>query len=93
MLGRTAYGGYLLGYISSRKKYLEYAVEVKASDLAEGGLSKTSYIRPEISFVVDADLVQEKLARVSPEIHDQVIESLNAYLRSEYSHRLSQETE
>ena len=93
VLGRTAYGGYLVGYISTRNKHLGYAVEVNASDLVEGKLSKTSYIRAEISFVVDAELVQKKLARVSQEIHERVLESLNAYLRSECDYRLSQEAE
>ena len=91
VLGRTVYGGYLVGYISSRRKHLEYAVEVNASDLVEGGLSKTSYIRAEISYVVSPGLVQEKLARVSREIHERVLQSLSAYLRSEHDHRLEQE--
>jgi mRNA interferase MazF len=91
ILGRTVYGGYLVGYISSRKKHLEYAVEVNASDLVEGGLSKTSYIRAEISYVVGPGFVQEKLARVSREVHERVLQSLNAYLRSEYDYRIEQE--
>ena len=93
VLGRTVYGGYLVGYITSQRTYLEYAVEVNASDLLEGGLTKTSYIRPEISYVVDHELVKAKLARVSSEIHESVLKKLSAYLRSEYDHRVTQETD
>jgi hypothetical protein len=35
--------------------------------------------------------VQEKLARVSREVHERVLQSLNAYLRSEYDYRIEQE--
>ena len=91
ILGRTVYGGYLVAYITSQKKYLKYAVEVNASDLVEGGLTKTSYIRPEISYVVEQNHMQEKLARVSQLIHEAVINSLNEYLYEEYTFRKSLE--
>ena len=89
VLGRTVYGGYLLVYITSQKKHLAYAVEVNETDLVEGGLTKTSYIRPEISYVIDANQVKQKLARINPEIHRAVIDSLIEYLHEEYAFRES----
>lgn len=80
VLGESEYENYLLCLITSKSKY-ENAIEITEAHFEEGGLSKTSYIRPSILMTVKSILIDRAAGKINRETHELVIEGISAYLR------------
>ena len=80
VLGELEFDNYLLCLITSQSKYRN-SIEITQAQFEEGGLSKTSYIRPAILMTVKSNLIDRAAGKIDRATHQLVIESISAYLK------------
>ena len=55
-------------------------IELRKAVFEEGKLPFQSWIKPHRLFTINEKIIQKKLATITPEFHDQVIERVNEYI-------------
>ncbi len=62
--------------ITSRNVGDGYSIELKTKDFADGGLPKTSYIRPNRLFTVDTNIIDKRTGSVTAAKIDEVMSKI-----------------
>ena len=71
---------YHLCMISTQRETDPYLMEISTSDLVDGKLSQTCFIRPTYNFSADEDFIDRRIGRLKPEKLKAVLETLTAVL-------------
>jgi mRNA interferase MazF len=83
ILALTRYDDVILSQITSRPYSDPDSVELSQSSFDEGGLNRTSFVRPAKLFTANAGIIEKRVAHLLPEIRKAVIDKIVHILSSE----------
>ena len=83
ILARTLHDDVILSQITSRPYSDPDAVELSQSSFSDGGLNRTSYIRPVKLFTANLGIIEKRVAHLFPEIRKAVVDKIVKILSSE----------
>ena len=68
---------YMVAAITSQKKrIMQGAIEITGQSVASGTMRINSYIRPDVLFTAHSKIINRKVARLTPSIYSQIVDSI-----------------